>query len=76
MVLKLTPLVRPAIDVDFATLEEMVKGMFQSRRKVMRMNVAIIHVMYLNFVQMYLLFNEPTSYHQILLHYNYQCLAG
>ena len=36
MVLKLTPLVRPAIDVDFATLEEMVKGMFQSRRKIIR----------------------------------------
>ena len=35
-VLKLTPLVEPAINVDYDTLEELVKGMFKSRRKMIR----------------------------------------
>lgn len=36
VVLKLTPLVRPRIDVDYSTLEKIVKALFQYRRKYIR----------------------------------------
>ena len=43
MVLKLTPLVEPVINVDYDTLEELVKGMFQSRRKIIRHGAKSVH---------------------------------
>ena len=36
MVLKLTPLIKPQINVDFDTLERVVKALFQYRRKFIR----------------------------------------
>ena len=45
MVLKLTPLVEPVINVDYDTLEELVKGMFQSRRKIIRHGAKSVYQM-------------------------------
>ena len=36
MVLKFTPLVAPAIEVDYSTLETVVKALFHYRRKYIR----------------------------------------
>lgn len=44
VVLKLTPLVKPTIDVDYRTLETVVKSLFQYRRKYIRNGARYMYI--------------------------------